>query len=578
MDCPACQNANLPGQKFCGACGHALEMACPQCGVSNPPHYKFCGECGASLAETGAMTLARSGLITQVNQKALDLLGCKQKEMQGKPFSLFVLREDLVVFFSHLNELLNRSRKQSFELNLKHRKGNSIPVLLECNTGMNASKPIDEIHIFLSDISDNRRATFQMQYQQDLLNLVFTLSDHIGTASKKHLNQSLQDALKKVGLFAKADYSFIFSINRRLKRVEPFCQWCQPASSPAGERSKPKSVPLSAIKRTIVRLRQEKAYVVENVGDLAPPERNELLAWHQIKLGAVMCHLIYSGKHPIGVIGVAKTAADEKWVPECSALVKFLGQFIADRLPFSAIQQETGDPRAVPPAEPTGTGKTAKAQAPGNVIDINNKRPQSCEKSGEMAAGPAGRGAKASPGALPDMTRPMLLEKYSGRQDADQQPVFPRDDGLVLLTCPRCGFQESVSVGQLNKLGNAISIQCPCSKQFTAVLEKRHYYRKSVQLEGFFTLKGDLGAVDTEGSIWGPMVVQDLSKAGLRFSSQKAAMIHPGDFLMVRFNLDNSNQSLIYKPARVISVSGKAVGCRFEGSDSYDITLGFYFI
>jgi hypothetical protein len=47
---------------------------------------------------------------------------------------------------------------------------------------------------------------------------------------------------------------------------------------------------------------------------------------------------------------------------------------------------------------------------------------------------------------------------------------------------------------------------------------------------------------------------------------------------MVRFNLDNSNKALIHKAARVVSVTDNEVGCRFEGTDSYDITLGFYFI
>jgi len=74
------------------------------------------------------------------------------------------------------------------------------------------------------------------------------------------------------------------------------------------------------------------------------------------------------------------------------------------------------------------------------------------------------------------------------------------------------------------------------------------------------------------------MVVKDLSKTGLQFSSRKAKLVQPGDLLMVRFNLDNMNEALIHKPARVVSVTGYEVGCQFEGADSYDITLGFYFI
>ncbi len=578
MDCPACQTGNLPGQKFCGACGHELEATCDQCGAPNPPHYKFCGQCGSSLSLAGAITLARSGLITQVDQKALDLFGCQEKEMQGKPFSLFVEREDLVIFFSHLNDLLSSYEKQSFEIALKHAEGKSVYVLLECSVDKSQTENLNEIHILFSEVIDSRLTAAQMQHQQDLLSLIFAVTDNISAVSKKHLDIAIEDALKKIGLFSQADHSFIYGINGRLKRLEPCYHWCQPASSPSGESAKLRSVSLAMIKRTIVRLRRAQTYVINNVSKLAPSERYELLAWHQTDLGAVICHLIYAGKRPIGVIGLAKNTADGDWTPDCVALVRFFGQFIADSLPFSALNHDVVD-QLLPPTEvPSAPEKEAKKEAPGNVIDISARQPLSHKTPEVMPAGAADHRPMASPPGLPDMTRPMLLEKLTGPQVGDQQSVFPRDDSLILLTCPRCGLQESVSVDQFYKLGNAISVLCPCRKQFAAVLEKRRSYRKSVQLDGYFSLKGDLGAVDADGSLWGPMVVKDLSKAGLRFSSEKADLVRPDDLLMVRFNLDNSNQALIHKPARVISIANNEVGCQFEGDDSYDITLGFYFI
>ena len=53
MKCPNCQTENPEGVKFCGECGHSLqiELACPQCGHINPPDVKFCYECGYSLVE-----------------------------------------------------------------------------------------------------------------------------------------------------------------------------------------------------------------------------------------------------------------------------------------------------------------------------------------------------------------------------------------------------------------------------------------------------------------------------------------------------------------------------------------------
>lgn len=574
MDCPACQTRNPSEQKFCGACGHKLESTCAQCGAHNPPTYKFCGQCGSGLTMAGAVSLARSGLITRVDQTTLDLLGCRDSDMQGRPFSLFVERDDLVIFFSHWNELLNHGQVQRFEIALKGKNARSVYVLLECSVSEPRSAASDEIALSVKEVTESRLKKDLMQNKQDLLCLVFSLTDSIHTVSQKHLDHVLEDALKKICLFSKADRCFIYSINRRLKRIEPAYQWRQPA---ADQGPQPKSIPFSMIKRAIVRLRRERTYVINDVAKLAPSQRYELLAWHQTDLGAFVCHLIYSDKRPIGIIGLATHTSGNEWESDCVALVKFFGQLVSNRLPFAkvgniAVNQLRGHD------EPAASNKSVKAKSSVGVIRINELRPSNPERPDAMQPDALHRGQTARQRTWPDTTRPMLLEKLAGRKATDEQPVFPRDDGLVLLTCPRCGLQESVSVDRFDRLGNAIGVTCACDKVFSAILEKRRAFRKAMNLDGFFTLKGDLGPSDAQGSIWGPMVVKDLSKAGLRFSSQRAELVHPGDLLMVRFNLDNANQSLINKPARVISTTNKEVGCRFEGADSYDITLGFYFI
>jgi PAS domain S-box-containing protein len=567
MDCPACHNPNPSGQKYCGTCGRKLELECPSCDASNPPQYKFCGQCGANLAATGSISLASSGLITHVNPKALQLLGFSSEEMEGKPFSLFVERDDLVVFFSHWNELRSSSKGQSFELAMKHQEGKSIYLLLDFGLEDHHKGDPSQVRVLLNEITESRKVSTQIQYQEDLLNLIFSTSDAVRTASDRHMDPAIQDALKKVGLFTEADRSFIYGFNRRSKRMDPAYQWCR-ETAPEQERPEFKSIPLEMIKGAIVKLRKEQVYVVADVAKLAPEERNEVLAWHQKEIGAVVCHLIYAAKRPIGVIGIAKHGSVPEWPPHCIAMVKFLGQLLADRLPFAAIEPPIAGDARRQRRTPAPSRPTPDVEKP-KVIDITKKGYLS------QTAAPS---PSADPLAIPDMTRPMRIEKLAGRKSVDQQPVFPRDDGLVLLTCPRCGFQESVSCDQFEKLGNALSVTCPCRTNFSAVLEKRRSFRKEVRLAGHFALEGDLGNRDAGGSIWGLMVVRDLSKAGLRFSTTKADLVHPGDLLMVRFHLDNSNKALIHKPARVISVTDNEVGCRFEGDDSYDITLGFYFI
>ncbi len=580
MNCPKCQTRTVSGQKFCGTCGHKLEATCVHCGAANPPDYQFCGQCGASLAMAGTVSLARSGLITQIDQKALDLLGYRNDEMQNKPFSLFVARVDMVIFFSHWNELLSQSKTQSFEIALKQKNGTTVFISLDGRVPSRSSGSAGDIQLIFNKGNVKRLVSDQMQYQQDMLNLIFSATDSISTVSKKHLDQSIEDTLKKICLLAKADRCFIYAVNRRLRCLELIYLWCQPSSTPLGDSAKLRCIPLKAIKRAIVKLRQEQAYIINDVNDLPPAERKELQAWHQIEQGAVMCHLIYteSGTPPVGVIGLARDNANGKWQPNNIALVKFFGQIASVRLPLlDRVKNSTTHPLSAP-QNPPFPKKQSPIEPHDKVVTIDQKRSRSYLSTKQNTAdAKRNRSARRSK-YLPDKSRPMRIEKLEDPLQVDQQTVFTRDDGLVLLTCPRCGLQESIHLGKFDKFGNAISVICPCKKHFAAVLEKRHAFRKSVNLSGFFSIKSDLEKRDADESIWGPMVVKDISKLGLRFSSQQSNLVHSGDLLMVRFNLDNSNKALIHKAARVISTVDDEIGCQFEGADSYDITLGFYFI
>jgi PAS domain S-box-containing protein len=538
-----------------------LETACPQCQASNPPHHKFCGQCGAGLSAVAALTLARSGLITQVNPQALALLGYQKGEMQGKSFSLFVKRPDLVVFFSHWNELLSKGETQTFEIALSRKGQRSIHVRLACGTGRQPPKAITSVGLVLTEITDSRTVAAQMQTQQEMLGLTFSMASNISTVGGTHLGHAMQEALKKICLFTSADLGRIHGINRSSNRMETLYEWRHPSVSLPEAGSGSQNVPFSKIRQTLVRLRQEKTVVVDDAGQLPASEQEEWRAWHAGAPGAAIGHLIYSGTLPVGVIAVIRRTAGDPWAPNCVGLVQFLGNLVASRLPAGPAHGVRGSRADEPNVRPE------------DAIDHGAQGTIAHERS---KAAPAERASTKRGPAVSHITRPMVLEKLSGDPEKDRQPVFPRDDGLVQLTCLACGTLEPVGLDQFDKLGKAIRVSCSCGNEFTAVLEKRRFLRKPVRLEGYFSVGGDLGPIGAEGTLWGAMVVKDLSRAGLRFATDKANLLHPGDLVMVRFNLDNSNQALIHKPARVIAVTGQGVGCRFEGADKYDITLGFY--
>ena len=176
---------------------------------------------------------------------------------------------------------------------------------MHCRLGKSQSDGVDVIHIELSAIADNRTAAAQLPPHQDLLRLVFSITGNISTAGKKYLPHSVEDALKKICLFSEADSAAIWGINRLQKGFDLLYHW-RSEEVDEGSNVLFKSMPLSNIKNIVLRLRQERTIIVHQMAELNGPEREELQVWHQGDYQALICHIIYSGRTPVGTIIVAR--------------------------------------------------------------------------------------------------------------------------------------------------------------------------------------------------------------------------------------------------------------------------------
>ena len=61
MRCPACEDDNRDGARFCNNCGAPLPVRCPGCGTDNRPGAKFCDDCGAPLTTAATARRGPSG-------------------------------------------------------------------------------------------------------------------------------------------------------------------------------------------------------------------------------------------------------------------------------------------------------------------------------------------------------------------------------------------------------------------------------------------------------------------------------------------------------------------------------------
>ncbi len=157
-----------------------------------------------------------------------------------------------------------------------------------------------------------------------------------------------------------------------------------------------------------------------------------------------------------------------------------------------------------------------------------------------------------------------------------RQKVFISSAGEATFVCPACARSRTVNTARHPTLSRAakVRVKCPCGHQYPVSLERRRYFRKAVDLRGIFFQTVNGRQVDS-----GPMVVLDLSRTGMRIRLNESRPLQIGDTLMVKFHLDDRQQSLVKKESIVRRIDGVDLGTEFIASDVTDAStraIGFY--
>jgi hypothetical protein len=157
-----------------------------------------------------------------------------------------------------------------------------------------------------------------------------------------------------------------------------------------------------------------------------------------------------------------------------------------------------------------------------------------------------------------------------------KQKVFISSDGKATFVCPACVRARTVNTARHPTLSRAarVRVKCPCGHPYPVSLERRRYFRKAVDLRGIFFQTVNGRQVDK-----GPMVVLDLSRTGMRIRLNESRPLRIGDTLVVKFQLDDRQQSLINKESIVRRIDGVDLGAEFIASDVTDAStraIGFY--
>jgi len=150
------------------------------------------------------------------------------------------------------------------------------------------------------------------------------------------------------------------------------------------------------------------------------------------------------------------------------------------------------------------------------------------------------------------------------------EKVFVNSENIAVFECPQCKKKWKKDFSQLNQFGsNRLKCKCPCGHSFSVILEKRRHDRKAAELTGSF--------IHDRSKRRGIIHIKNISMSGVGFELTSEQFMHVGDRLGLKFNLDDSPRSFLYKEVIVRKISGPYVGvefCEFKHHDALEIYLG----
>ncbi len=129
------------------------------------------------FAPVAYCTLDPAGCITEINLTGAAMLGTPRSRVIGKPFAVFVARDDRAAFRTHLNDWLSSSRSQTHvELTLARSTGQPIVIQMVSSTAVDRTGKVVACRSAFTDISERKRAEaalrFAVRMRQEFLALV----------------------------------------------------------------------------------------------------------------------------------------------------------------------------------------------------------------------------------------------------------------------------------------------------------------------------------------------------------------------------------------------------------------------
>lgn len=156
--------------------------------------------------------------------------------------------------------------------------------------------------------------------------------------------------------------------------------------------------------------------------------------------------------------------------------------------------------------------------------------------------------------------------------EAAEKRVFINDRDEATFICPVCNKGVIKNLSNFTDSQTAVRLKCRCScgNVYRVLVERRHHFRKPVDLMGRFIFEGN-----RQAPFKGLLRIRNISQSGVQFTVNDEPKFKVGDRITIEFTLNDAERSQILVDGVVKRIKDNIVGFAFNSTEHYG-QLGKY--
>ncbi len=270
------------------------------------------------------------GRITFVNDAFCRYFNRPRAELIDTNLGNLLFSEDQTIYYEQITHLTPDFPFSTYDIRFIRADGQPRWHQISTRAIYSESEEFVECQSVSRDITEAKLYERDLQYRLAFENLITSLSTHFVNVELEDIENSINFALKEIGMFAGVDRCVVFLFDEQLTLMSNTFEWC--ASNVPSQLNNFMRLPANRFQWWMGRLRQLENIHIPSLGVLPPEAVAERKALQVRKTLSMVMVPMAAERKLVGFLAFDSIKTEMFWSPDTISLLKIVGEMFANAL------------------------------------------------------------------------------------------------------------------------------------------------------------------------------------------------------------------------------------------------------